>query len=370
MKRTWLGLVFVGVWLAGCGMSSETSALSDGSGSQNAGRGSESGGEFSGGESSSSGGTSPGAPPAGDKAAGGGSSQPPQAGQLTAGVWDDNLNFDWFKTYANGAQSLPGAVAFNLAERESARDTALAPHAARTELDVAFLIDTTGSMGDEITYLQSEIDSIAARIESKLPGTTPRYGLVLYRDNGDAYVTQSQEFQPLAGFRAALKEASAGGGGDLPEAVPEGLARTIELGWRTGDVARVAFWVADAPHHIGLEQPVRSAIDAAIQKNVHVYPVAASGTDSLTEYTMRSAAQITGGRYIFLTDDSGIGNAHAEPHIPCYHVTRFDSALVRVVESELSGTHVLPPANEIVRTVGAPQDGKCATKDGGSVVIY
>ena len=84
---------------------------------------------------------------------------------------------------------------------------------------------------------------------------------------------------------------------------------------------------------------------------------------------MRTAAQMTGGRYIFLTDDSGIGNSHAEPAIPCYHVTKFDGALVRMVESEMSGTHVQPKAEEIIRTVGNPQNGQCTTKDRGNVSI-
>ena len=107
-----------------------------------------------------------------------------------------------------------------------------------------------------------------------------------------------------------------------------------------------------------------------MQKDVHLYPVAASGTDERAEYTMRASAQMTGGRYIFLTDDSGIGGAHAEPHIPCYVVTRFDRALVRMAESEMTGKHVFAPAGEILRTVGNPVDGTCTTKSSGNVVLY
>ncbi len=61
---------------------------------------------------------------------------------------------------------------------------------------------------------------------------------------------------------------------------------------------------------------------AARSLDVHIYPVASSGVDELTELTMRSAAQLTGGRYLFLTDDSGVGGAHMEPSIPCYFVTK------------------------------------------------
>ena len=50
---------------------------------------------------------------------------------------------------------------------------------------------------------------------------------------------------------------------------------------------------------------------------------------------MRSAAQLTGGRYLFLTDDSGVGGEHKEPNIPCYFVTRLDHAILRMVDIEM-----------------------------------
>jgi hypothetical protein len=55
---------------------------------------------------------------------------------------------------------------------------------------------------------------------------------------------------------------------------------------------------------------------------------------------MRTAAQVTGGRYLFLTDDSGIGGAHQEPTIPCYFVTALSRAMIRMAAMELSGTNV------------------------------
>jgi hypothetical protein len=69
---------------------------------------------------------------------------------------------------------------------------------------------------------------------------------------------------------------------------------------------------------------------------VHIYAVAASGVDELTEDTMRSAAELTGGRYLFLTNDSGVGGAHKEPEIPCYFATHLDDAILRMVDIELT----------------------------------
>ena len=57
----------------------------------------------------------------------------------------------------------------------------------------------------------------------------------------------------------------------------------------------------------------------------------------------------------FLTDDSGVGNAHAEPHLNNYHVERLDRLMVRMIASELAGRLIRPEPNDIVRTVGKPQ---------------
>ena len=295
----------------------------------------------------------------------------PQAGQLTAGGWDDNLNFDFYKKYLSlsGDPSTNGLPSFTLDERDAAR-LQLAQRTPKTELDLTFLLDTTGSMGDELAYLQGELDGIAQSITTKHPQMQPRFNLVVYRDKYDDYVVRSFEWGTAAQLKTVLMQQSVAGGGDYPEAVAQGLQATANLEWRAdGNVARMAFWVADAPHHLGEETQVHDAIVAASKKDIHLYPVAASGTDDRAEFTMRTAAQMTGGRYVFLTNDSGIGDDHAEPHIPCYEVTSFRGALVRMVESELSGQRVAPAADEIVRRVGNPQNGQC-TISSGNVSVY
>ncbi|MBX3193411.1 MAG: VWA domain-containing protein [Labilithrix sp.] len=363
-KRSVLALlVSASAALAGCSMSSASSELSSADeGARNAGPGGAMG--------------EPGAPASGEASSDvGGSGTPgaePQAGLLTAGAWDDNLNFDFYKKYVQASATTPGISIFTDADRDAAHERALVAPTAKSELDVTILFDTTGSMGDELRFLQTEFSAIATTLKTKFPQVTPRFGLVLYRDHGDAYVTRKFDFtQDASAFASNLDAQSAAGGGDWPEAVPEGLQEGVGLSWRTTpNVARLMFWVADAPQHTGKEASVKVAIEGAVQKGIHVYPVAASGTAADAELTFRSAAQITGGRYLFLTDDSGIGNAHAEPHIPCYQVTRLDGAIVRMVDSEMRGHRVEPTAEEIIRTVGNPVEGKCKMKDQSETVLY
>ncbi|MDB4936532.1 MAG: hypothetical protein JWP87_3504 [Labilithrix sp.] len=360
----------VSACVAAAGCSSATTADSsyspDGT-SENAGRGATDVG---------AGGTAPGTPsdPGGDTTApptGPVDGTPQQAGQLTAGVWDDNLNYEFFGQYLLQSKSAAGASMFTQADRDAAHLRA-AQQSAKTELDVALVLDTTSSMGDEIKYLQAEFDAIATTIKTKFPQATPRFGLVVYRDLTDEYVTKNVPFTTdVNAFRTSLAAQSAAGGGDIPEAVPEGLTAGAALDWRTtADVARVMFWVADAPQHPGEEQAVNAAVTTAVQKGIHVYPVASSGVDPNAELTMRATAQITNGRYVFLTDDSGIGNTHAEPHIPCYVVTKLQGAMVRMVESEMIGHRAEPAPAEVIRTVGSPVDGKCTLQNKTDVVLY
>ena len=85
----------------------------------------------------------------------------------------------------------------------------------------------------------------------------------------------------------------------------------------------------------------------------------AQGCAGEAEFVMRSAAMLTGAQYLFLTDDSGVGNPHAEPHIPCYTVEQLAPLMVRAVRSELSGKRVEAEQQFSIRTVGQGQGGVC-----------
>ncbi|WP_284359407.1 hypothetical protein [Candidatus Phycosocius spiralis] len=88
-------------------------------------------------------------------------------------------------------------------------------------------------------------------------------------------------------------------------------------------------------------------------------PIAASGVDDAAQYVMRAMAAATQSRYLFLTDDSGIGNTHAEPDVDCYLVTRLDALVRRVLDSQISGRRIEPEDREILRSVGTYDKGRC-----------
>ena len=306
----------------------------------------------------------------GGEPAGGGSGIGP--GTLTAGVWDDNLNYDLFSKYraAFTAAQAAGTPPFDESEHADAHDDQ--HDAAKQLLDVSLVIDTTGSMSDEIAYLQTEFDALSATIAAEYPNAQQRWSLVVYRDQTDEYVVRWFDFrEDPQEFRTKLAEQMSGGGGDYPEASDQALEIANQLTWRADDdVAKLMFWVADAPHHEEHAEALADAVREARSRGIHIYPVASSGVDELTEFSMRATAQLTGGRYIFLTDDSGVGNPHVEPTIPCYFVTKLDDAILRMVDVELSGQYHEPNAAEIIRVGGDPQDGACALPDGGQALAF
>ena len=226
-------------------------------------------------------------------------------------------------------------------------------------LDLLLAIDTTGSMSDELEYLQAELDSIVTSLRRIRPGTDIRVGLVVYRDDGDEYVTRRFEFTgDLASLRQQLGAQQANGGGDYPEAVDRAFAEANRFDWRE-DATKVMLHVADAPPHAERAGAAWNQALALRTRGVHIVPVAASGVADDAQYLMRSMAALTQSRYLFLTDDSGVGLPHDEPDVPCYVVTRLDGLIERVVASLLVGRRIEPEAAAILRRTGDYDRGVC-----------
>jgi Mg-chelatase subunit ChlD len=226
-------------------------------------------------------------------------------------------------------------------------------------LDLVLVVDTTGSMGDEIAFLQRELIGITRAAARKAPGVSIRFGLVAYRDQGDDYVVRNYGFTSDGGTMAGwLRGLSADGGGDYPEAAAAALRAGVGLDWRRGKGERLMLHVADAPPHAGQSADYLRAARAAAEEGVQIFTLGASGVAEESEYLMRQASVATGGRYLFLTDDSGVGNSHAEPTIPCYQVTKLSRLLTRVLMTELSGVRQ-EAGSDVIRTVGSYRNGVC-----------
>eukprot|EP00545_Synedropsis_sp_CCMP1620_P006855 CAMPEP_0119004112 /NCGR_PEP_ID=MMETSP1176-20130426/959_1 /TAXON_ID=265551 /ORGANISM="Synedropsis recta cf, Strain CCMP1620" /LENGTH=703 /DNA_ID=CAMNT_0006955785 /DNA_START=61 /DNA_END=2172 /DNA_ORIENTATION=- len=231
-----------------------------------------------------------------------------------------------------------------------------------TEMDLAVVLDTTGSMCDEISFLQDELATVISSFTGKASGNRLidlKVAMVYYKDVGDEYIASTSGFSSPDTALAELAAEFCNGGGDYPEAVHTAWEVAGTLDWRTGNVARVALLIGDAPPH---RADIAAALEAAkilrIQ-GVRMYGLAASGVNSVLEYLLRMVALLSNGRHMWLTSDSLIGNEKADAKVPCFQVTNMEDLLTRVLLGELEGKRFEPDAADIVREVGNQTAGIC-----------
>ena len=122
---------------------------------------------------------------------------------------------------------------------------------AIADLDLVFVMDTTGSMRRELADLQANLVGII-RVLSRLASSL-RIGFVAYKDRGESYLTRVYALQRMNDAHAAelvnfVRGLSAQGGGDDPEAVDEGLAAALAMPWRSDAQGRIVV-IGDAPVH-------------------------------------------------------------------------------------------------------------------------
>ncbi len=215
------------------------------------------------------------------------------------------------------------------------------PDRDRVDLDVAFCLDTTGSMADEIDRLKRTLRDVADRIDGLQPRPRLRLGMVLYRDRGDEYVTRCVDFTAdLDRFQSALSRVKAAAGGDYEESVSEALeASTGELSWSAGEAIRILFLVGDAPPHT--DRPggadYSRAMRRALEGGIKIHALAASGLDDKGEFIWRQLAQFTLGKFMFIS--YGGTTRH---HVGGYRENNLDDLMVRAVAEEVEALRPRP----------------------------
>jgi hypothetical protein len=205
----------------------------------------------------------------------------------------------------------------------------------RPVVEVAFVLDTTGSMGGLIEGAKRKIWSIATAIVDANPDAEIRMGLVAYRDIGDDYVTKTYPLTTdIQDLYANLLELRARGGGDWPESVNEALhVGVTKLDWTQGsEICRIMFLVGDAPPHMDYAQDVKypEVMRMARERGIVVNAVQAGGARD-TERVWREIAQLGQGRYIPIPQDGG--------HLVVIE-TPYDSEIIEL-QNHINGT-VIP----------------------------
>lgn len=203
-----------------------------------------------------------------------------------------------------------------------------------SNVDIMFVVDATGSMGDEITYLKSEVKDVIDRSAKNGKDLNLRIGSVFYRDSRDSYLTKTS---PLSASHDRVYEfidnQSAGGGGDFPEAVDAALEEALAQQWSETAIARIVFLILDAPPHSDeqIKSTIRDQIKEASERGIKLIPISSSGINRETEFLLKFMSIATNGTYVFITDDSGIGNPHLDPLVDDYEVEMLNDLMTRLV---------------------------------------
>ena len=214
---------------------------------------------------------------------------------------------------------------------ESPRARGTPPNRTPAHIEVAFVLDTTGSMSGLIEGAKRKIWSIANQLASAEQGAEVRFALIGYRDRGDAYVTQIHDLtNDIDAVYARLMQFQADGGGDGPESVNQALHEAVtRLDWSTSkDTYRVIFLVGDAPPHLDYQDDVRydRTVRLARQRDITINAIQC-GEWAETAQIWREIASLGMGTYAAIAQDGGMATI----------ATPLDDELAKL-NRELAGT--------------------------------
>jgi Mg-chelatase subunit ChlD len=178
------------------------------------------------------------------------------------------------------------------------------------QVELVFVLDTTGSMGALLEGAKKKIWSIASEIARGKPSPRLKIGLVAYRDKGDVYVTKVTDLsEDLDRIYAELLAFRAEGGGDIPENVRQGLHDALtKITWsKDRSTLRILFLVGDAPPHFDyqdvptVEELCRSALKAGIIINT-----VRCGNDGECGRVWKEIADKSEGSYFSIDQTGGV----------------------------------------------------------------
>ncbi len=166
--------------------------------------------------------------------------------------------------------------------------------------EVAFVVDATGSMGDVLAWLSRDLVKMATALSTM--SLEPRLGVTFYRDHGEAFVVRhgplTSRTELLVG---AINEVGADGGGDVPEAVLDGLREAIQNNrWvAKGKGSKVIVLIGDAPPHPRDVDPAIKLAGEMRNADFSLYAVKVTTSDGARDLTsFDQIAQAGGGNAI------------------------------------------------------------------------
>ncbi len=199
-------------------------------------------------------------------------------------------------------------------------------------IDVVFCLDSTGSMGSEISAAKEKIWSIANSIMEGKPKPKIRFGVVTFRDKGDAYVVKKKDLtDDVDAVHEFLMGIRANGGGDGPEDVRSALRSSVhDMSWSPSKEAiKLVFLVGDAPPHEDYKElpSVTETASAAACKGININTIACGGIGERVETLWKEIAELSDGDYQRLARSGGALGGAMGGAAPCTEACFGDAAL-------------------------------------------
>ena len=140
-------------------------------------------------------------------------------------------------------------------------------------IDIVICLDTTNSMRRHIDSVRKDLTIVLEDLLHDFPSF--RIGMVLFKDYYEEYLTRIIPFTTdFTQFQRNLNAIRVGGGGDVPEAVYEGLYDgAIKFLWEKE--SRVMFLIGDAPPHPRPRGRITKQMvdDAISERNIKVHAI-------------------------------------------------------------------------------------------------
>src|SRR5690606_27546543 len=114
---------------------------------------------------------------------------------------------------------------------------------ASQTLDIAFMIDITGSMQPHIDMVKDKVKEITTKVKEEFTEASFRVSIIGYRDFCDVKRFEDTPFDTVNTSVDFLSKLKASGGGDAPEDVNGGLQKAVNLDWKSA--ARLLVHIAD-----------------------------------------------------------------------------------------------------------------------------
>lgn len=187
-------------------------------------------------------------------------------------------------------------------------------------MDLVFLIDSTGSMGDDIAAVKTQatnlLNSLSAKFRDLRVGVADYrdYPVDPYGDSGDYLFNKRVELtSDMNAARSAINAITTGGGNDWPEGVYSAVSGALTgFSWRSGEfVQRKIVLLGDAPPHdpepwtggLSYRDVVKLATNPDLPIAVHSMII---GFDSIARDSLGAIASESGGSSGFANGSSDL----------------------------------------------------------------